>query len=145
MKNIIINVLRYIVAFIVAINMYWIFYIITNFIWGFFASLLPLFFAIIPPIIVWLFLQYGTFWKILKPLKINRYYYLIINILGLIYAFIKQYISYVWFLETNGDKVVSERFQHLTFLQESLLTLIGLFVIIYIWKNNYRSKKICKD
>lgn len=115
MKNIIINVLRYIAAFIVAINMYWIFYIITNFIWGFFASLLPLLFAIIPPIIVWLFLQYGTFWKILKPLKINRYYYLIINILGLIYAFIKQYISYVWFLETNGDKVVSERFQHLTF------------------------------
>lgn len=143
-KDVVICSLRYIVACVVVIPMYWLFYMITDFIWGLLADFLPFILAIIPSIIVWLFLQYGAFWKVLKPLRINRNYYLIINTLGLIYTFIIKYISYLHFLKTTGDELVTERFQHLTFLQEALLTLISLFVIIYIWKKNYRRTKTCK-
>lgn len=143
-KNVIICCLRYIVACVVAIPMYWLFYMITDFMWALLADFLPFILAIIPSIIIWLFLQYGAFWKVLKPLKINRHYYLIINILGITYTFINKYISYLYFLNTTGDESDVERFQHLTFLQEILMTLIGFFVIIYIWRNNYR-EKTCKD
>lgn len=144
-KNVIICCLRYIVVCVVVIPMYWLFYTVTDFIWALLTNFIPFILAIIPSIIVWLFLQYGVFWKVLKPLRVNRNYYLIINILGLTYTFITKYISYLYFLETTGYRFVSEKFQHLMFLQEILLTLISLLVIIYTWKNNYRRTKTCGD
>lgn len=144
-KNVIICSLRYIVAFVVVIPMYWLFYIVTDFIWALLSNFIPFILAIIPSIIVWLFLQYGVFWKVLKPLRVNRNYYLIINISSLTYTFITKYFSYLYFLKTTEYGFASEKFQHLTFLQEIILTLISLLVIIYTWKNDYRRTKTCED
>lgn len=125
--------------------MYWLFYFVGSLVWALFASCLPLLLAMLPPVVVWILLQYSISYKILKPLKINGYYYLVVNILSLIYTLGIKYGSYRYFLEMKGEDLVSSKFQHFTFGLETLLAFIGFVIIINTWNKFYRRVKLCKD
>lgn len=122
--------------------MYWLFYFVDSFVWILFASCLPLLLAMIPSVVIWMLLQYSISYKILKPLKINGYYYLIANTLSLVNTLSVKYISYRHFLEMKGENFVSKEFQHFTFGLETLLAFIGLVIIINTWKEFYRRVKL---
>ncbi len=145
MKTIIFFCLRYLLSLIIMVHMYWLFYWIVGLSWAPFAAYLPSWLATIPPIIVWLFLHYLVAFKALKPLKINGYYYLIVNILTLAYTLSVEYFSYCLRLEQHEGDTISTQILHSAFSLKIVLTCVAFILIINTWNKFYRRTKLCKD
>ncbi len=141
MKKIISLSLRYLLSLIVMMYMYRLFYLIVEFFWALFATYLPFLLAMIPPLLLWIFSHYMVSSKVLKPLNINGYYYLIVNMLALIYTLSLKYLSYYWFLEQHRENSLSTGLLHSIFLLEVLLACVAFILIISTWNKFYRRVK----
>ena len=94
--------------------------------------------AVIPTAIIWIVLQCLVSKYLLRKLVSNGMYYLISQILVLIYFIFIKYSSYLWYLQSYAESQISLDMQYSIFIAELELGAIACFTFVYTYRLLYK-------